>query len=180
MNYIFRLKSDSLKTVNRDFDGIISLDTGTSIKNHFLVKDYLYNKYTFNIIRFIETGPPKENKIFTYITNISINDNNIEKIIMMGRNRWKIENEGFNNQKNIYFNINHMCSLDYNAMQSLYLFQQFTHTIRQLLDYGSSVTTSFKCKIKEISFTILKKLISQPINLIDNKTFQLRFNNLII
>lgn len=182
-DYIFRLKSDKLKTVNQDFDGIISLETGSSLKNYFLVKDYSYSKYTFNIVRFIETGPPNKNikdKIFTYITNMNVDDTNIEKIITMGRLRWKIENEGFNNQKNIYFDINHMCSLDYNAMKAHYFFQQFAHTIRQLLDYGSNTTISFQCKIKEISFTILNELISQPIKLVENKLFQLRFNNLII
>lgn len=180
-DYIFRLKSDKLKTVNQDFDGIISLESGTSLENYFLVKDYQYNKYVFNIVRFIETGPPnKKNKIFTYITNLPINDNNIEKIITMGRLRWKIENEGFNNQKNIYFAINHMCSLNYNAMKAHYFFHQFAHTIRQLLDYGSNATICFQGKIKEISFHILKELISHPIKLVENKLFQLRFNNLII
>lgn len=52
-DYIFRLKSDKLKTVNRDFDGIISLEPGSSLPNYFLVKDYQFNKYTFNIVRFI-------------------------------------------------------------------------------------------------------------------------------
>lgn len=182
-DYIFRLKSDKLKSVNQDFEGIISLKSGSSLENYFLVKNYLYNKYTFNIVRFIETSPPTKNnkdKIFTYITNITINDNNIEKIITMGRLRWKIENEGFNNQKNIYFNINHMCSLNYNAMKVHYFFQQFAHTIRQLLDYGSIITVCFQYKIKEISFTILNELISHTIKLTENKSFQLRFNNLII
>lgn len=180
-DYIFRLKSDKLKTVNKDFDGIILLESGSSIKNYYLVKDYSYLQYMFNIIRFIETSfSNKNDKIFTYITNIPIDDNNIEKVIAMGRLRWKIENEGFNNQKNIYFAINHMCSLNYNAMKAHYFFQQFAHTIRQLLDYGSNSTVSFQYKIKEISFAILSELISQTIKLVENKLFQLKFNNLII
>lgn len=179
-DYIFRLKSDRLKNVNKDFDGIISLETGSSLKNYFLVKDYQYNKYTFNIVRFIETGKSEKNKVFTYITNIPVNDDNIEKIIAMGRQRWKIENEGFNNQKNIYFDITHMCSLNQNAMKAHYFFQQFAHVIRQLLDYGSYITISFQNKIKEISFAILNELISHPVKLIENKLFQLRFNTLII
>ena len=73
-----------------------------------------------------------------------------------------------------------MCILNYNAMKSHYLFIQFAHTIRQLLDYGSNATISFQCKIKEISFTILNELISQTIKLVENKLFQLIFNNLII
>ena len=182
-NYIFRLKSDKLRTVNEDFDGIISIDSGSKINNYFLVKDYQYQKYTFNIVRFIETPPPNSNlnsKIFTYITNLYVCDNNIKKIISLGRARWKIENQGFNNQKNIYFDITHMCSLDYNAMKVHYFFFQFAHTIRQLFDLGSKIINELQGKIKEISFVILTELISTHINLEVKNNFQLRFTPLII
>lgn len=179
-DYIFRLKSDKLKSVNRDFDGIISIDTGTIHNNYYLVKDYHYNKYTFNIVRFIEKQPNNKDKIFTYITNLIVNDNNIKAIIELGRRRWKIENQGFNIQKNNIFDITHMCSHNYNAMKAHYLFIQFAHTIRQLLDLGSNIVISFQGKIKEISFSILNELISTNVNLIHNTNFQLRFDKLII
>ena len=76
-------------------------------------------------------------KIFTYITSLDVNDDNIVEIIDLGRNRWKIENQGFNIQKNNIFDITHMCSLNYNAMKAHYLFIQIAHTIRQLMDFGS-------------------------------------------
>ncbi len=179
-DYIFRLKSEKLKTVNRDFDGIISLETGTSHNNYFLVKDYHYNQYKFNIVRFLEKRIAHDDRTFTYITNLQVDDNNIKEIIVMGRKRWKIENEGFNNQKNILFDITHMCSLDYNAMQAHYLFVQFAHTIRQLLDLGSYFVFGFQNKIKEISSSILYELISTKINLNLNLNFQLRFDSLIL
>ena len=174
-DYIFRLKYDKLQTVNRDFDGIISLESGSTFNNYFLVKNYQYNEYFFNIIRYIE-----DPKVFTYITNLIVDDSNIKTVINLGRRRWKIENQGFNIQKNILFNIKHMCSLDYNAMKAHYLFVQFAHTIRQLFDFGSSLVTTFQGKLKEISFAILSELISLPVNLIHTNNFQLRFDNLII
>lgn len=61
------------------------------IKNYFLVKDYVYQKYEFNIIRFIETVEKKDDKIFTFITSLNVSNNNIKKLIDMGRRRWKIE-----------------------------------------------------------------------------------------
>ena len=179
-DYIFRLKSDKLKTVNQDFEGIISIDKGSKHNGYFLVRDYKYNDYTFNIVRYIEHQKEKSDKIFTYITNLFVDDNNIKEIIKLGRRRWKIENQGFNNQKNIYFDITHMCSLDYNAMKAHYFFIQFAHTLRQLLDLGSKVVVFLQGKIKEISFTILNELISTKINLVESKNFQLRFDTLII
>lgn len=177
-DYIFRLKSDKLQTVNRDFDGIIKIDSGSIHKNYFLLKDYLYQKYTFDIIRYIDILDP--NKTFTYITNLDVNDDNIKDIIELGRRRWKIENQGFNIQKNIIFDITHMCSLNYNAMKAHYLFIQFAHTIRQLLDYGSSFVRGFEGKLKEISFAILSELISIHIKPFTYNNFQLRFDKLII
>lgn len=60
-----------------------------------------------------------------------------------------------------------------------YLFVQFAHTIRQLLDLDSNVSTSLQGEIKEISFAILTKLISYQLNLVESKNFQLRFNLII-
>ena len=51
-DYIFRLKSDILKAVNQDFDGIISIDSGSIHRNYFAGKDYSYNEHNFNIIRY--------------------------------------------------------------------------------------------------------------------------------
>jgi len=179
-DYIFRLKSDKLKTVNKDFEGILSIDPGSKYKNYFLVKDYVFNKHIFNIARFIEKNKNKSDKIFTYITNLKVSDLNIKNIIDMGRRRWKIENQGFNIQKNNIFNICHMCSLNYNAMKAHYLFVQFAHTIRQLLDFGSLEVKVFQQKIKEISHHLLTELISTTVKPIINHSFQLRFDTLII
>ena len=38
---------------------------------------------------------------FVFVTNIKITDKNLEHIFNAGRSRWKIVNQGFNNQKNI-------------------------------------------------------------------------------
>ena len=73
-----------------------------------------------------------------------------------------------------------MCSLTYNAIKAHYLFIQFAHTIRQLLDLGSLDVKSFQGKIKEISHTILTELISTIVNPIINHSFQLRFDTIII
>ena len=86
----------------------------------------------------------------------------------------------FNIQKNNIFDITHMCSLNYNAIKAHYLFIQFAHAIRQLLDLGSLDVRSFQGKIKEISHTILTELISKIVNSIINHSFQLRFDTLVI
>ena len=176
-DYIFTLKPDRLKTVNEFFDGTIKLESGTKHKNYFLLSNYEYNKVVFNIVRFHDQ---KKDTTFTYITNIIINDNNIKDFIALARKRWKIENEGFNEQKNGTFNISHMASLNYNAMKVHYFFIQFAHTVRQLFDKGRSFIREIKLKIKEVSQSFRNELTSSITDLSIHLNFQLRFDMLII
>lgn len=98
----------------------------------------------------------------------------------MGRRRWKIENEGFNEQKNGTFNISHLCSRFDNALKIHYLFIQIAHTIRQLLELSSLVYKEVKKFVtkKEISQKLINTLISSSITNLELETnFQLRFDD---
>ena len=99
----------------------------------------------------------------------------------MGRRRWKIENEGFNEQKNGSFNISHLCSHFDNALKIHYLFIQIAHTIRQLLELGSLVYKEVKKFVtkKEISQKLINTLISSTITNLESYdlNFQLRFDD---
>ena len=98
----------------------------------------------------------------------------------MGRRRWKIENEGFNIQKNGTYNISHLCSRNENALKIHYLFIQIAHTIRQLLELGSLVVKEISRFVtkKEISNLITNTLISSKITNLESSdlNFQLRFD----
>jgi len=97
---------------------------------------------------------------------------------MLGRKRWKIENEGFYTQKHRTFDITHLNSRNDNAMKCHYLFIQIAHTIRQLLEQGNKLTKLLNLKLKEVSTNLLTMLTSDIIDLNDIETnFQLRFDN---
>ena len=95
----------------------------------------------------------------------------------MGRKRWKIENEGFNEQKNGTFCISHLCSRNENSLKIHYYFIQIAHILRQLLDNGSIMLREMKFKTKkEVSTHILTMLTSNTLNLDEVEiNFQLRF-----
>ena len=101
---------------------------------------------------------------------------NIEETIYIGRKRWKIENEGFNIQKNGTFNIGHLYSKDSTAIKVHYLMIQIAHIIRQLLENGIKEIKELKLKLKEISQQLKTQLISITSNLIVHKKVQLRFD----
>lgn len=114
---------------------------------------------------------------FRYITDLLVNDDSIKDIVRLGRNRWKIENNGFHLQKHGTFNISHMSSRNDNSMKCHYFFIQFTHTIRQLLEQGNLLTKSLNLKIKEVSEFILISLTSINSDLSNLELdFQLRFD----
>ncbi len=79
---ITNTKSDDLPhydTINDVFD-YLDIDELRKIQK--------YNEHKFNIIRFIEQVKNKDDKIFTFITSLSVIDNNIKRLIDMGRKRF--------------------------------------------------------------------------------------------
>ncbi len=174
--YIFNL-NDRLRTVFKDFNDYIEYFNDCTITNYFLDNNYKYKCHRFNIIKFTET---KKNKTtnFHYITNLTVTDDNIKNIVCLGRNRWKIENVGFYNQKHRIFDITHLNSRNDIALKNHYLFIQIAHTIRQLLENGNKLTKLLKLKIKEVSRTLLSNLTSTISDLNNLETnFQLRFDD---
>ena len=177
--YIFNLKQNRLKTVFEQFEDNIHDQNEVTKENYFLSSEITFKENTFNAFRYIETKH-KKTTIFNYISNLPIDNYNIDQIVAMGRRRWKIENEGFNEQKNGTFNISHLCSRHENALKIHYLFIQIAHTIRQLLEYGLASVKEVKSFVtkKEISIFIINSLISSIITNLESSdlNFQLRFD----
>jgi DNA-binding IclR family transcriptional regulator len=75
-----------------------------------------------------------------YITNIK---QSVEILIQTadgGRLRWKIENQGFNTQKNNGYELGHKYSrVSYTALKNYYLILQVAHMINQLTKKSNDV-----------------------------------------
>lgn len=175
--FIFNLKPDRLKEINSSFEGNIKLYNEVNLKNYYLSTNIEFKKVILNVFKFIEIKKGKETT-FRYVSNLDVNNSNIEEIVCLGRSRWKIENEGFYTQKHRTFDITHLNSRNDTAMKNHYFFIQFAHTIRQLLELGNTLTKSLNLKIKEVSALLLKTLTSTISNLNNLETnFQLRFDD---
>lgn len=182
-HYIFNLKKDRLKNVYEEFEDNINYENEVVKENYYLSSNILFKGNFLNAFRYVET---KKNKtiVFNYVSDLKVSNDNIKEIVEMGRRRWKIENEGFNLQKNGTFKISHLCSHFDNALKIHYLFIQIAHTIRQLLELGSLVFKEVKKFVtkKEISQLIINTLISSTITNLESLdlNFQLRFDDWII
>lgn len=177
--YIFNLKKDRLKNVYEQFEDNIHYQNETDKPNYYLSRNIEFKGNTFHAFKYVEKKK-KKTTTFHYISNLDISNHNIEQIVSMGRCRWKIENEGFNEQKNGTFCISHLCSRNDNALKIHYLLIQIAHLIRQLLEQGSILLREMRLETKkEISEHIINTLISQTILDLNSLelNFQLRFDD---
>lgn len=72
---------------------------------------------------------------FVHVTNLEITSQTACSISDGGRLRWKIENEGFNMQKNGGYNIEHKYSrVSFPALKNYYQCLQIAHLINQLVE----------------------------------------------
>lgn len=172
--YIIRFKEGTIPTLYKEFETIVAEDNESRKEKYETVTKIEYQDYKINVIRYTDSKKETE---FMYMTDLPITDKNIENTIEVGRARWKIENEGFNIQKNGTFDIGHLYSKNATAIKVHYILIQMTHIVRQLLEKGSKEIKELKLKIKEISLFIAKELISIKLQNIDiSSKIQLRFD----
>lgn len=60
-----------------------------------------------NFLEYMQTDPKGKETLFSWVTNIHINQINVFALMKGGRSRWKIENETFNTLKNLGYNFEH-------------------------------------------------------------------------
>lgn len=84
--------------------------------------------------RNVETGKEEQTR-FVHITCFEINAGNCADISKHGRLRWKVENEGFNVQKNGGYKLKHKYARkNLQAIQNYYQCMQIAHMINQLIE----------------------------------------------
>lgn len=171
--YIIRFKEGSIPSLYKEFETIVKEENESKKESYEYVTGVDYQEEKINIIKYIDKA---KNTEFVYITDLPISNRNIESTINIGRKRWKIENEGFNMQKNGTFDIGHLYSKNSVAIKVHYLIIQIAHIIRQLLEKGSKNIKEMELKINEISHKIKQTLISTITNLTVHSRVQLRFD----
>lgn len=73
-----------------------------------------------NFIECIEIDKKGNKKIFSWITHIELDAENVYQVMQGGRARWKIENETFNTLKNQGYNFEHNFGHGYNNLCSVF------------------------------------------------------------
>ena len=168
--FIIRYKTGSIPSIAEEYERIP--EKGTAGRAEF-VNGIDYNGKLVNMLRFWEEDGDGERKEFQWLTDIRITEKNAERIAGAGRKRWKIENEGFNRQKNWQGNITHACSWDATAMKNHYLMTQIADMVKQLYEWFCLRARGIKKKQKNISSELLASFarqLTEPEDIFRNDT----------
>jgi hypothetical protein len=125
-------------------------------------------------------------RFFAWLTNFTLRAENVPALANRGgRCRWKIENEGFNIQKNGGFNLEHAYSTRPGTIQNWYLLLQIAHLILQLLERGNLLGQaaqrlfgSLRNLAKRLAESLRNHLIpAEALNPDACRTMQIRLNS---
>lgn len=150
-NYILTFKDGTLKTVWEEVNLLLPLNKKQNQVERTLFKDkkgwlcqksmFLnkipYKEYELNWIEVTKLYSNNDTieERFVHVTDILITKKCVDDVSYYGRLRWKIENEGFNSQKNDGYNLQHKFShTSLFAMQNYYQLLQIAHLINQLTE----------------------------------------------
>lgn len=191
--YIIVLKEERLKSVMEQYlelvwqekDNIRFEENEEEIKIYQWVNEIDNEKYKTNVLEEITYyKKSKEQSKWIWITNQEITSRNVEILAKTGRKRSYIENQGFKEQKSGCFNLEHVYSKNYNAIQVIYLIIQIAHMILQLIEH-SDIVGVFRKKygsVRDFSLQLLIYLTQYTIReteyseLLEQK-IQIRFQN---
>lgn len=145
-DFIFTFKDDSLKSLWKE----IKAQTPTTIERvvkklgngQWLTESFAYLNelcYQGHRVSFLEHRQYQQDLEATerhvHLTSLEIGPHNARQASEQGRMRWKIENQGFNAQKNHGFALGHKYARkNFNAMKNYYQLMQIAHMLSQLAE----------------------------------------------
>lgn len=149
MSFIYVFKEGRIPTLYQDFQLLLEMDSGNRLERttcegikqvyRWTQLDYTDSfgrRWRFMGIDLQETD--KEGKIthWAWVTDLKVNKKTVAEVAEKGgRDRWHVENQGFNTQKNGGMNLEHAYS--WKHWLAFYLLMQIAHILMQLLENGS-------------------------------------------
>ena len=164
--------------IEQDYSWVNSIQYTDSEKRDHLV----------DVIECLEVKPDRRGKLaqskWKWLTNCNVGKSNVAALSNdAGRKRWKVENEGFNVQKNGGYELEHGYTTDVNGAKVFYYCLQIAHMLAQLLYKGSLLATKGRKALgsaKNLAFWILEAWRNVPLLKRDHRAlsiqcFQIRF-----
>lgn len=146
--YVVNFKEGSMPERFAEAMALMGLQPGNAFqtKSHGVPQAFRWTRdlpvaeFAPAVIECLESPPDKEPIRFVWLTNFLITPKNVSEIANHGgRLRWKIENEGFNVQKNDGFAMAHPFSEHPNGSRVFYVLLLIAHLLSQLILHGSLI-----------------------------------------
>jgi len=178
--YMIVHKEGDIPFIHQEFEALLPLTP----ENHFTfltgpqnktrqdyrwINDIAYTdsekkKHTVGVLECVESATDAAGRCqttrFRWITNFTLKDKQVIELANEGgRIRWKIENEGFNVQKNGGFGLEHAYTTHPVASKIFYFLLQMAHSTAQLIEKGSLFRRAFPSGVgsaRNIAFRLLE------------------------
>ena len=143
--FIFTFKAGSLPALFQEYqtlrdletDNRVELKTNDKTQRFAWVNDLTHEGHRLGAFECRETGSDGS-RCFAWITNFTVGRKSVVTLSNQGgRCRWKIENQGFNIQKNHGYELEHAYCQSGNVAKIFYFLLQVAHAINQLILHGS-------------------------------------------
>jgi hypothetical protein len=106
--------------------------------NNLDYQDSEQRRWRLNALECTETTTDGGRQYFAWLTPLPVGKKTVAQIAQKGgRDRWKVENEGFNRQKNSGLNLEHVYSSDPEKWKVYYVLLQIAFLLMQLVERGS-------------------------------------------
>jgi hypothetical protein len=151
-SYVLTFKPGRTPALWADFQGLLPLcpdqrlncvlpdDTRQAFRwiNNLPYQDSEGRDHRVHALLCEERTPGQPPQTFAWITDQPLSPHNVRAVATQaGRVRSKIENQGFNTQKNSGLNLEHAYSTDPDVMKAFYYLLQIAHLFLQMFEMGS-------------------------------------------
>lgn len=181
-HYILRYKEGSIPSIGMEYRELKELQKNGQGRKRERVKewyDYVtdidYKGHKVNLAEYVESrehiykkgrrkGKAKTiRKEFWFLTDLPVTRKNVDALVERGRMRWKIENEGFNAQKQHGYCLEHLYSRNYRALKNHYYLIQIGHMIGQCLEAWEGIWKKVKQSLEQKHRRMLESMKETPL-----------------
>ena len=154
--YIINFKEGSIPTVQKEYQALLALEPSNLIEarhhpqgragqTYKWIEGIAYQDshgkwHNVNVFECVEAAARTARlTTFRYISNITPDKQSVPQLVAAGRSRWKIENNGFNVQKNQDYGLEHSYTKHPTGWKVFYLVMQIATIIEQMLTHSKLI-----------------------------------------
>jgi hypothetical protein len=184
-DYVYVFKPGRTPTLWQDFQALLRLCPEQRVEvrtpqqakqvyrwvNDLDYEDSDKRKWKLTGIHCQETTKSGEEHEWAWLTHLEVNRDTVQEVATTGgRQRWCIENQGFNTQKNSGLNLEHAYS--HRAWAAFYYLLQIAHMILQLVEKGSLLRQLAQQEGEKTALALFGSLKNMAQRLLDSLRYQ--------